>query len=136
MSIFDKTTGALGAALNFRLQKQNLIGSNIANAETPGYHAKKIDFEDALSRALEMDGAASMKATDVGHQPFTRGNIEKVQADIYENPDIPINNDKNTVDLEKEMAALTENSILYKTAVELIRKKLGAMKYAASDGGR
>lgn len=136
MSLFDKTTNALGASLNFRLQKQNLIGSNIANVETPGYHAKKLDFEESLSRALEMDGANAMAATHEGHQPFTRGNVEKVKADIYDNPEIPTNNDKNTVDLEKEMADLAENSILYKTATELIRKKLGAMRYAASDGGR
>ncbi len=136
MSLFDKTTGALGAALNFRLQKQNLIGANIANAETPGYHAQKIDFEQSLARALEMDGTSAMAATNAGHQPFTRGNVDKVKADIYDNPDIPINNDKNTVDLEREMAELAENSILYKTATELIRKKLGAMRYAASDGGR
>lgn len=136
MSLFDKTTNALGAALNFRLQKQNLVGSNIANAETPGFHAQKIDFEKSLSRALELDGAGSMAATHEGHQPFSRGNIEKVRAEIYDNPDIPVNNDKNTVDLEREMADLAENSILYKTAIELMRKKLGAMKYAASDGGR
>jgi len=136
MSLFDKTTDALGASLNFRLQRQNLIGGNIANAETPGYHAQKLDFEDSLERALELEGTSAMAATDKGHQPFVRGNIENVRADIYDNPDIPINNDKNTVDLEKEMAELAENSILYKTATELIRKKLGAMRYAASDGGR
>jgi flagellar basal-body rod protein FlgB len=136
MSLFDKTTGALGAALNFRLLKQDVVGANIANAETPGYHAQKVDFEDQLARALEMDGAPAMAATNPGHQPLTRGNIERVKADIYDNPDIPVNNDKNTVDLEKEMADLAENSIMYKTAIELMRKKLGAMRYAASDGGR
>jgi flagellar basal-body rod protein FlgB len=136
MSLFDKTTHALGASLNFRLQRQNLIGANIANAETPGYHAQKLDFEGALSRALELDGANAMAATHSQHQPMTRGNIEKVRADIYDNPEIPTNNDKNTVDLEREMADLAENTILYRTATELMRKKLGAMKYAASDGGR
>ncbi len=136
MSMFDKTTNALGASLNFRLQRQNLIGGNIANAETPGYHAQKIDFEQELSRALEMDGASAMSATNSGHQPFARGNVEKVRGDIYDNPEIPVNNDKNTVDLEREMAELAENTILYKAATELIRKKLGAMRYAASDGGR
>jgi flagellar basal-body rod protein FlgB len=135
MSLFDKTTDALGASLNFRLERQNLIGANIANAETPGYRAQKLDFEDALARALELDHAGALAAPREG-QAIGSGNIDRVQADIYDNPDIPVNNDKNTVDLEKEMSNLAENSILYKTATELIRKKLGALRYAVTDGGR
>jgi len=136
MSLFDKTTQALGVATDMRLKRQNVISSNIANAETPGYHAKKLDFEDQLSRALDLDGLRRMDVTNKEHLPNTIGHTENVKADIYDNPDIPINNDKNTVDLEKEMASLAENTIMYKTAVELIRKKLGAMRYVASDGGR
>lgn len=136
MSMFDKTTDALGAALNFRLQKENLINSNIANAETPGYHAKKIDFEEQLARALDLDGLRSLKTTSPGHFGANQTQIGKITADVYDNPDIPVNNDKNTVDLEKEMSSLAENTIMYKAAVELINKKLGAVKYALQDGGR
>ncbi|MGE3972975.1 MAG: flagellar basal body rod protein FlgB [Bdellovibrionales bacterium] len=134
MSLFDKTTGALGAALNLRLQRQNVISGNIANAETPGYNAKKMDFEGELSRALDLDGKRSIETTHAGHVPVRGDQLSRITGDIYDNPDIPVDNDKNTVDLEKEMASLNENSILYKTAVELIRKKLGAMKYAVSEG--
>jgi flagellar basal-body rod protein FlgB len=56
MNIDDKTTQALAASLKYRQMRQELIASNIANAETPGYKAKKIDFEDALARALDTDG--------------------------------------------------------------------------------
>ena len=45
-----------------------------------------------------------------------------------------MNNDGNTVDLEKEMSALSENAIMYKTALQLINKKMAALKYAASEG--
>lgn len=134
MSLFDKTTNALGSALDFRLLRQNVISGNIANAETPGYHAQKVDFEDQLSRALQLDGTAKMAASHSEHFPMNRGLLDRVQADIYDDPDIPINNDKNTVDLEKEMSRLAENTIMYRTAVELIKKKLGAMKYAISEG--
>ncbi len=134
MSLFDKTTGALGAALNLRLQKQNVISANIANAETPGYAAKKIDFEGELARALDLDGSRRMDTTHPEHAPVKSNGLDRITGEIYDNPDIPVNNDKNTVDLEKEMAALNENSIIYKTAVELIRKKLGSMKYAVGEG--
>ncbi|RPJ78983.1 MAG: flagellar basal body rod protein FlgB, partial [Alphaproteobacteria bacterium] len=61
MNIDDKTTQALAASLKYRQMRQELIASNIANAETPGYKAKKIDFEDALARALDTDEQQTLK---------------------------------------------------------------------------
>ncbi len=61
MSMRDKTIDALATALNFRQMRQELISSNIANSETPGYRSKRLDFEDALARALNVDGANSLK---------------------------------------------------------------------------
>jgi flagellar basal-body rod protein FlgB len=59
-----------------------------------------------------------------------------VGVDVYDNPEINITNDGNTVDLEREMASLAENTILYKAALQLINRKLGALKYAVTEGGR
>lgn len=135
--LFDKTTRALGASLNLRQVRNNIINSNIANAETPGYQAKKVDFEEALVRALDMEGlTAASGATEPGHFPVSRGALSRVRADIYENPDAEVNNDGNTVNLEKEMTSLAENSIMYKAAVQLINKKMATLKYAATEGGR
>lgn len=131
--IFDKTTSALGTALNMRLMKQNVISSNIANAETPGYHAKKMDFEEALARALDIDGMRGMSTSSGEHFSVGGGSMSKVRADIYENPEGAINNDGNTVDLEREMSNLTENSIMYKAALQLINKKLAALRYAVTE---
>ena len=47
-----KTINALATALNLRQMRQDLISSNIANSETPGYKAKRIDFENALRELL------------------------------------------------------------------------------------
>jgi flagellar basal-body rod protein FlgB len=132
-NLFDKTTGALGTALNMRLLKHNLTSSNIANAETPGYHAKKIDFEEALSRALDIDGLRGMSTSNPEHFSVG-GKTARVRPDIYENPEGAINNDGNTVDLEREMSNLAENTIMYKAAMQLINKKLAALRYAASEG--
>ncbi|MNY70626.1 flagellar basal body rod protein FlgB [compost metagenome] len=60
--------------------------------------------------------------------------MTKTRPDIYENPEGAVNNDGNTVDLEKEMSALSENAITYKAALQLINKKMAALKYAANDG--
>ncbi len=133
--LFDKTTRALGAAANLRQTRHNVISSNVANAETPGYQAKKLDFENALSRALTVEDMAP-GGNDPNHFMTGPGAISKVRADIYENPDVSVNNDGNTVDLEREMSSLAENSIMYKAAVQLINKKMAALRYAATDGGR
>ena len=132
--IFDKTTAGLGAALQMRHLKHNITSSNIANAETPGYAAKKIDFEDALARALDLDNATSMTTSHPSHIAVGGGPIDKVTPDIYDNPEGATNNDKNTVDLEKEMSSLAENTIMYRAALQLINKKLAAIKYAATEG--
>lgn len=134
--LFDKTTRALGASVNLRQVRNNIINSNIANAETPGYQAKKVDFEDALARALNLEGLPQIEGAAEGHYPVSRGALSRVKADIYENPDVSVSNDGNTVDLEKEMAGLAENSIMYKAAIQLINKKMAALKYAVNEGGR
>ncbi|MCB0365215.1 MAG: flagellar basal body rod protein FlgB [Bdellovibrionaceae bacterium] len=134
--LFDKTTDALGASINLRLLRQSITSSNIANAETPGYKAKKVDFEEALSRAIDVEGLRQMNSSSGEHFATGPGSISRVRADVYDNPDINVTNDGNTVDMEKEMATLAENSILYKAALQLINKKMAALKYAATEGSR
>ena len=133
-AMFDPTTQALSTSLNMRLLRHNLISSNVANAETPGYHAKKLDFEEALARALDIDGLRGMSTSNEAHFSVGGHGSNKVTPEIYENPDGTLNNDGNSVDLEKEMSALAENTILYKAALQLINKKLAALRYAATDG--
>ena len=132
-NLFDKTTNALATSLAMRQLRHSVTTANIANAETPGYHAKKVDFEAALGRALDIDGLRGMSTSHPEHISVGGGETAAVRPDIYENPEGAINNDGNTVDLEKEMSALSENAILYKTALQLINKKMAALKYAIGD---
>jgi len=133
-NLFDKTMNGLATSLNMRQLRHTVTSSNIANAETPGYHAKKVDFEDALSRALDLDGMNSMSTSNEKHYGIGGISAAKTRPDVYEDPNGVVNNDGNTVDIEKEMAALSENAILYKAALQLINKKMAALKYAASEG--
>lgn len=132
--LFDKTSEGLAKSLDMRLLRHNITSANIANAETPGYTAKKVDFENELTRALQLEGISGTETS--GGSPAVEDAVNRVQADIYDNPDINVSNDNNTVDVEKEMATLTENSIIYKAAIELMRKKMAALKYAVTEGGK
>lgn len=133
---FDKTLKSLSASLQMRQQRQNVLNANIANAETPGYRAKKMDFEGALASAIDRENLGKMHVEHKDHFLMGQGAIGRIRADVYDNPEINYSNDGNTVDLEKEMAKQYQNSIMYDAATRLINKKLAALKYAATDGGR
>ena len=128
----DKTLEALASNLNFRQMRQELISSNIANAETPGYKAKRIDFEKALSRALDIDGQLGMKTVDKRHYDVGSGGFDNLEPTIYEDSSGVVSDDGNTVDREREMALMAENRILYDASVNLLNKKIGLMKYINS----
>lgn len=130
MDVNDKTLKALTTALNFREMRQELISSNVANANTPGFKAKKMDFEAALARALDVDGQMQMGVTDERHHNVGNGGFNNLEPEIYDNPNGVVSENGNTVDVEAEMAQMAENKLMYDALVQLINKKMGIMKYA------
>lgn len=133
MDVNDKTLKALTTALNFREMRQELISSNIANANTPGYKAKKLDFEEALARALDVDGQMKMNASDDRHFNVGNGGFNNLEPEIYDDPNGVVSENGNTVDVEAEMARMAENKLMYDALVQLINKKMGIMKYAITN---
>ena len=131
--IFDSTIGALNTSLNLRLLNQNVASSNIANADTPGYKAKAVDFEGAFREALNATGEMRAAKTHEGHMQLSEE--DPVNPQIYEDPNGVESLDGNTVDRAAEMAKLAENQILYNSSVELLKKKLGMLRYAITEGG-
>lgn len=134
MKIDDPTIQALAASLKYRQLRQELIASNIANAETPGYKAKKIDFEEALARALDVDDELKMKTSDSKHFNVGGGGFNNLQPEIYEDSNGIQSLDGNNVDRDQEMADMAENKIMYDASVQLLNKKLGLLKYAIGSG--
>ncbi len=130
---FDPIMGALNTSLNLRLLNQNVISSNIANADTPGYKAKAMEFEGALRAALGVADGLAPEATAPGH--IVRSPTDPVNPEIYDDPNGIESLDGNTVDRSSEMAKLAENQLLYDASVEMLKKKLGMLKYAIGEGG-
>jgi len=129
MNVNDKTLKALASAVKFREMRQEIISSNVANAETPGYKAKRLDFESALARALDVDGNMGMKVEDGKHYDVGSGGFDNLQPETYEDPNGIVSEDGNTVDREAEMVRMAENKVMYDTLIQLINKKVGLMKY-------
>jgi flagellar basal-body rod protein FlgB len=130
---FDPTIGALNTSLNLRLMNQNVISSNIANADTPGYKAKAMEFEGALRDALGTEGGLQAQGTDPRH--IVHRETDPVDPEIYDDPNGVESLDGNTVDRASEMAKMAENQLLYDASTEMLKRKLGMLKYAISEGG-
>ncbi len=105
--------GIHGKALELRSQRMGLLASNIANAGTPGYKARDIDF------------TAAIKAADAGT------GIDKAahSATLYRVPVMP-SLDGNTVELQNEQLAFSENAVGYSTTLEFIRSRIDTVKRA------
>lgn len=133
IKVFDRTFEALAKSLDLRSEKQVIISSNIANADTPGYQAQTLDFEGALARALTLDDKP-MERTDARHMT-AGGEVGEIQGEIYNQINNVVREDGNTVDRDAEMTALAENHLLYNAAADLVKKKLAILRYSIADGG-
>lgn len=130
---FDPVIGALNTSLNLRLTNQNVISSNIANADTPGYKAKAVEFEQAFRDALNMSDRLQAAGTDAQH--IIRRPTDPVNPEIYDDPNGVESLDGNTVDRAAEMAKMAENQLMYDSSAEALKRKLAMLKYAISEGG-
>lgn len=132
-NITDQTISVLSKSLDLRLRKQQIVAANIANAETPGYAARKLDFEADLQRAL---ATPEVKADNHNPRHFpigTRG-VAAVQGTISRQRDSNPLGDGNSVSLDDEMLDLAENQLLYEAGSQMLKKKFAMLKYAVSDG--
>jgi len=123
--------------LGQRLTRNNVISSNIANAETPGFRAIGYSFEDQLKSVAQVNNELPTKISNDRHlrNSFTQAD-GTITPDVFVRPTESIPEDGNTVDVDAEMGKLAENQILYRSAVELLNRKIGTIRYAITAGGR
>jgi len=123
--------------LGQRLTRNNVISSNIANAETPGFRAIGYSFEDQLKSVSQVSKDLPTQVSSDRHlkNSFTQAD-GTITPDVFVRPSESIPEDGNTVDIDAEMGKLAENQILYRSAVELLNRKIGTIRYAITAGGR
>ena len=136
MKIMDTTMKTLAASLDLRQMRNETISSNIANAQTPGYRAKRLDFEQELWRAINIDRTQTLKTSHPKHYKIGGGGFENFSPSFYDDPNGVVSEDGNTVKRDEEMARMAENKILYDASVQLMKKKLGIMNYLINSEDR
>jgi flagellar basal-body rod protein FlgB len=118
----DTYLGVHAKALPLRSQRTEVLAANIANADTPGYRARDIDFKSALAAAGNAQSADQMKATQTRHISTAQVNGTPAGELKYRNPLAPAL-DGNTVDTQLEQAAFAENSVRYQATLSFLSSK-------------
>ncbi|MFC4699955.1 flagellar basal body rod protein FlgB [Glaciecola siphonariae] len=134
----DRLAGFHHNALKVRADKMEVISGNLANANTPGYKARDIDFQSAMKTAMQSSqgsqpSASSLVRTNDKHIAGGSGPNFDVKFRIQDQPDT---GDGNNVDVQKERNAFLENGMRYEASLMLLNGKFSGMKKALSSGGQ
>lgn len=126
----DKGLGIHPHALLAREARASVLASNIANADTPGYKAKDVNFQDALN-AVQKRSGYSMARTHTKHFEL---NLEAKPRELYRNPYQADTGDGNTVDVQVERNLYMRNSMEYQASLQFLTDRIQGMKKALSGG--
>ncbi|WP_028998246.1 flagellar basal body rod protein FlgB [Azohydromonas australica] len=125
-------------ALTLRSERQRMLASNIANADTPGYQARDISFAQALREATgqggdltvtSMGGVARLATTAAGHLDAAPASLDRTVGTArlsYAQP-AQTNLDGNSVDMDRERAAFADNSVKYEATLRFINGSVRTM---------
>jgi flagellar basal-body rod protein FlgB len=134
--MLDRLTKSLdfqSQALVLRSERQRLIASNIANADTPGYIARDMDFSRALREATgQIEPKATLKTTAAGHLSLNNG--AKSEAQLGYSLAAQTNLDSNSVDMDRERANFADNAVKYEATLRFINGSVRTMLDAIKGG--
>lgn len=131
----DETLRFQQTALNLRAYRQQVLASNIANADTPNFKARDIDFKSALQNAMKgaaSTGGVSMARTNAGHLAGLP--TDSAQGGLLYRGETQSAVDGNTVNMDVERAQFAENTMQYEANVTFINHLLKNMQTALSNG--
>lgn len=129
MEILNDTFRDLKKALDISDLRNRVISENIANSETPGYKGREVDFQKMMNDVNGSTGLVMIKTNRMHIDPA--GGETGIRIDMSDNPSRV---DGNNVDQNVEMARLSENTIIYNTAAEILGRKLKLLKFAIEEG--
>jgi len=129
----DATLEAMGSYMNRLSRRQQIVASNLANIDTPGYRASEVAFHATLGELLEDRGpeAGSTRRALAGREV---PRFRPLEAEVSEVTDAPVKVDGNNVDLDREMLKLGETAFGYSLMSQLLRSKFRTIASAINEG--
>jgi flagellar basal-body rod protein FlgB len=133
--LLGRTASILSRVLDFRSANHSVISGNLANIDTPGFKPTELSFDEALRQAVERD-ILPLRTTERGHFSHFVGNgfPARDSFDLEDKAFTSIEGDY--LDIDREMATLAENNILYEANTRLLAKKFQALRAAIEEGRR
>ncbi len=140
----DPTDRTVLKALKGLTMRQQAIGNNIANIDTPHYKAQAVNFEDALRAEVHSQSKVDPKMVRIGMMTTNDRHIplEPMVETFVSTPHIEqtlngtLRNDDNTVDVDREMAMLAETQITFAALSQVAGGKLTTIRNAINEGRR
>jgi flagellar basal-body rod protein FlgB len=128
-TLYDRLTGRTAAllsrALDYRAANHKVISGNLANIDTPGYKAQRLEFDEELKRELDRT-AVAVRTTNPKHFSYPvdhPGGGDRLKKE-------------GKLSIEREMAGMMQNNLLYDASVRLLSKKFEALKLVIDAGRR
>lgn len=131
MANLDQHLAVLSQAMNMRTQRHQVLASNIANADTPGYKARDFSFDSAMQNVLagRANSGVVLARTASGH---IAGGSGAAHSAIQFRKETQSAVDGNTVDMDVERTQIAENALQYQILTQLISDKFKGVRSALS----
>jgi flagellar basal-body rod protein FlgB len=123
----------LETRMDWLQQRQQVLTQNIANADTPGYHAKEV-APLTFQQTMEKLQPVQMAATSPMHMQGVATSASKISTSINHHP-VEIQQSGNTVNIEDETMKASQNVMDYQLATNLYKAETGMLMKAAGKGG-
>ncbi|TKB81422.1 MAG: flagellar basal body rod protein FlgB [Nitrospira sp.] len=133
MRIFDRTMGLLERTMELRASRHRVISANIANEETPGYRPKEYRFLEALGAATRGQGGAPIRVTHAVHIGPSGDAVGRVLGKTETTATNDMGLDQNSVNLDMELAKLSDNALNFNTAASVISIRFRQLLAAVRD---
>lgn len=135
-ALFEGAISALQKSLNMGSLRHKVLTANIANIDTPNYKAFEVVMEDELKKNGSPAQPITMVRTQPDHLQGRNQSTTNVKLKAADPPALNFRADGNTVDLDKTMGKLAENTILYRAAAQMIRDKFQGLRNVIQGGGK
>jgi len=135
-SLFEGSISALEKTLNIGSLRHKVLTANIANIDTPNYKAFEVVMEDELRKNGRPAHPVRLVRTQPDHLHGRRQSSSNVKLKAADPPAVNLRADGNTVDLDKTMGKLAENTLLYRAAALMIKRKFQGLKNVIQGGGK
>ncbi len=133
--LFSSHIQLVGKVMDMQLQRQNVVMSNLANISTPNYKALNLEWEQELQAALGLDARGKMTQTNQQHLPSVfKADTFGPEFEKAFRPHIVKGDD--SVDLDKEMAKLSKNTLMYNAMSTIIKRNFEGLSKIIADGGK